>query len=123
MAFPDLAVNAIYTILCLVPGFISLRTVTYLTDLDPDLTEFEKSTWSFVASGVSLSVTYFLYVAWMNVVSGEFVLVRSLDITWVELVAAYPLLLIVAVAVGLVSAGLFARGLEAPTTTASETER
>lgn len=123
MAFPDLAVNAIYTILCLVPGFISLRTVTYLTDLDPDLTEFEKSTWSFVASGISLSVTYFLYVAWMNVVSGEFVLVRSLDITWVELVAAYPLLLIVAVAVGLVSAGLFARGLEAPTTTAPETER
>lgn len=122
MAFPDLAVNAIYTILCLVPGSITLRTVTYVADLDPDLTEFEKSTWSFVASGVSLSLTYFLYVAWMNVVTGEFVLVRSLDIAWVELVAAYPLLLLVAVAVGYGSAKLFVRGLETPTITSPGTE-
>lgn len=123
MAFPDLAVNAIYTILCLVPGFITLRTVTYVADIDPELTEFEKSTWSFVASGVSLSLTYFLYVAWMNVVTGEFVLIRSLDITWVELVAAYPLLLVVAIAVGYISATLFVRRLETLTIPAQETER
>ncbi|MEF8859498.1 MAG: hypothetical protein V5A38_11325 [Halolamina sp.] len=123
MAFPDLAVNAIYTVLCLVPGFITLRTVTYVADIDPELTEFEKSTWSFVASGVSLSLTYFLYVAWMNVVSGEFALIRSLDITWVELVAAYPLLLLVAVALGYISGKLFGQRLETPTITSPETER
>lgn len=122
MAFPDLAVNAIYTILCLVPGFITLRTVTYVADLEPELTEFEKSTWSFVASGVSLSLTYFLYVVWMNLVSGEFVLIRSLDIVWVELVAAYPLLLFVAVAVGYITAKLFGRVLEPSTISAPESE-
>ncbi len=122
MVFPDLAVSAIYTVLCLVPGFISLRTVTYLTDIDPDLTEFEKSTWSFVASGVSLSLTYFLFVTWLNLVSGEFVLVRSFDITWVELVAGYPLLLLVAVAVGYVAARLFSRRLDAPAIATTDTE-
>ena len=80
MAFPDLAVNAIYTVLCLVPGFVSLKTVIYTAEFDADLTEFEKSTWSFVASGVSLSASYFLYVAWMSVTTGRFELVRSLDI-------------------------------------------
>lgn len=123
MAFPDLAINAIYTVLCLVPGFVTVRTVTYVADIDPELTEFEKSTWSFVASGVTLSLTYFLYVAWMNVVSGEFVLIRSLDIAWVELVAAYPLLLLVAVALGYISGKLFGQRLETPTITSPETER
>lgn len=123
MAFPDLAVNAIYTILCLVPGFITLRTVTFVADLEPELTEFDKSTWSFVASGVSLSLTYFLYVASMNLSTGEFVLIRSLDIAWVELVAAYPLLLLVAVAVGYVSAKLLVWRLEPSTIPSPETER
>jgi len=109
MAFPDLAVNAIYTVLCLVPGFLSLQTVTYLTDLDPDLSEFERSTWSFIASGVSLSGAYFLYALWMGVTTGRYVLVRPLDIGWVDVVALYPVLLLVAVAVGYVGAGLYVR--------------
>jgi hypothetical protein len=109
MAFPDLAVNAIYTVLCLVPGFISLQTATYVSGTDPDLTEFEKSTWSFIASGVSLSAAYFLYVVWMAVVTGDYALVRSLDIGWVDIVAVYPVLLFVAVLVGYVSAMVYAR--------------
>lgn len=121
MAFPDLAVNAIYTILCLVPGFISVKTVTHTTTLDPEMSEFEKSTWSFIASGVSLSLTYFLYTIAMGVATGRFVLIRPLDITWVELVAVYPLLLIVAVMLGYVSAKLFARTLGASTSTQPET--
>lgn len=121
MAFPDLAVNAIYTVLCLVPGFISLQTAIYTSGVDPDLTEFEKSTWSFIASGVSLSAAYFLYVVWMAVVTGDYALVRSLDIGWVDIVAVYPVLLFVAVLVGYVSAKVFVRALGTSTVGPTET--
>lgn len=104
MAFPDLAVNLIYTILCLVPGFISLQIITYTANLDAEMSEFEKSTWSLIGSGVSLSLLYFLYVIWLGIVTRDFMLIRSLDLGWVELVAVYPLLLFVAVLVGYVSA-------------------
>jgi hypothetical protein len=123
MAFPDLAVNAIYTILCLVPGFITVKIVIYATDLKPDMSEFEKSTWSFVASGVALSVSYFLYAVAMGVATGRFVLIRSLDITWVELVAVYPLLLFVAVMLGYLSTKLFGWTLGTSTSTEPETVR
>lgn len=123
MAFPDLAVNAIYTILCLVPGFITVKTVIYATDLEPDMSEFEKSTWSFVASGVALSVSYFLYVVAMGVATGRFVLIRSLDITWVELVAVYPLLLFVAIILGYLFAKLFSWTLDTSTSTRPDTVR
>jgi len=121
MAFPDLAVNAIYTVLCLVPGFITVKTVTYTTDLDPDMSEFEKSTWSFIASGVSLSVSYFLYVFVVGITRGRFVLIRSLDIVWVELVAIYPLLLLVAIVLGFLGAKLFGRTLGTPASAQPET--
>lgn len=120
MAFPDLAANLVYTVLCLVPGFISLQTVTYAANLDVDMSEFEKSTWSLIGSGVSLSVLYFLYVAWMGIRTGNFVLVRPLDIGWVDLVAVYPFLLFVAVLVGYVSAKVLTRTLGTPTTTHPE---
>lgn len=123
MAFPDLAINAIYTVLCLVPGFISLETVTYTANFDADLTEFEKSTWSFIASGVSLSVLYFLYVVWMNIMTGRFELIRSIDIEWVDIVAIYPILLFVAVMVGYVSGKLHRRAQGTLTTPQSETTR
>jgi hypothetical protein len=121
MAFPDLAVNAIYTVLCLVPGFVTVKTVTYTTDLDPDMSEFEKSTWSFIASGVSLSVSYFLYVFVVGITRGRFVLIRSLDIVWVELVAIYPLLLLVAIVLGFLGAKLFGRTLGTPASAQPET--
>ena len=121
MAFPDLAVNAIYTVLCLVPGFISLKTVTYAAGVDVELTEFEKSTWSFIASGASLSALYFVYVAWMAVATGRFALVRPIDLGWVDLVAVYPLLLVVSVVVGYVSAKAYARTLGTPPTPHAET--
>jgi hypothetical protein len=121
MAFPDLAVNAIYTVLCLVPGFISLKTATYATGVDADLTEFEKSTWSFIASGASLSALYFLYALWMGVATGRFALVRSLDIGWVHVVVVYPVLLLVAVGVGLVGALVYGRTFGGPTTAQSGT--
>jgi hypothetical protein len=50
------------------------------------------------------------------------VLVRSLDIAWVELVAAYPLLQFVAVAVGYVTAKLFGWRLDSSTITTWESE-
>jgi len=121
MAFPDLAVNALYTVLCLVPGFISLKTVTYTTDVGGDLTEFEKSTWSFIASGVSLSLLYFGYVAWMGFVTGRFEIPRPLDIGWVDVVTIYPLLVVVAIVVGYLSARVFDRTIATATATASET--
>lgn len=121
MAFPDLAVNLIYTVLCLVPGFISLQTVTYAANLDTDMSEFEKSTWSLLGSGISLSVLYFLYVVWMGIMTGRFVLIRSLDISWVELVVVYPILLFVAVLVGYVSAKILIRTRGTPTGTPLET--
>lgn len=109
MAFPDLAVNLIYTVLCLVPGFISLQTVSRSTGLGRDLSEFEKSTWSLIGSGVSLSLLYFVYVVWMGITTGRFRLVQPIDIGWVELVAVYPVLLGVAVVVGVASARLLDR--------------
>lgn len=51
MASPDLAVNLIYTVLCLVPGFISLQIVTHNAHLDTDMSDFEKSTWCLIGSG------------------------------------------------------------------------
>ncbi len=114
MAFPDLAVNAIYTVLCLVPGFISVETMIYFANLNPELTEFQRSTWSFIASGISLSVTYFIYSVWMAVATGRFVLVRSVDITWVEVVTVYPVLLLVAAALGYLSAKVFVRTIGTP---------
>lgn len=121
MAFPDLAVNLIYTVLCLVPGFISLQIVTFTTNLDTDMNEFEKSTWSLIGSGVSLSLLYFLYVIWMGIVTRRFVLIRSLDIGWVELVVIYPLLLFVAVVVGYISAKVLVRTRTLPTKAPLET--
>lgn len=123
MAFPDLAVNAIYTVLCLVPGFVSLQTLTYAADVEVEMTEFEKSTWSLIGSGVSLSVLYFLYVVWMGVAAGRFLLVRPLDIGWVEVVAVYPVLLLVAVAVGYLGAKVVGWALGAPPTPHPETTR
>ncbi|WP_254861668.1 hypothetical protein [Halovivax gelatinilyticus] len=102
--FPDLAVNLIYTVLCLVPGFVSLQTAIYAGDFDVELSEFEKSTWSLVGSGVSLSVLYFAYAFGMGLRTGQFILIRSIDLGWVALVVAYPGLLAVAVVVGLVVA-------------------
>lgn len=109
MAFPDLAVNLVYTVLCLVPGFVSLQTANRTVGVGNDLSDFEKSTWSLIGSGASISVLYFLYVGWMAVATGRVVLVRPLDIGWVDLVAVYPVLLAVAVVVGFVSARLLGR--------------
>lgn len=109
MAFPDLAANLLYTVLCLVPGFISLQTVRVAADLEMELSEFEKSTWSLIGSGVSLSLLYFCYVGWTSVATGRVELVRAIELGWVDLVAVYPLLLAVAVLVGYVSAAVLGR--------------
>lgn len=109
MVFPDLAANLIYTVLCLVPGFVTLKTTSYIANLDLELTEFEKSTWSLLGSGISISVLYFLYVVSMNIATGRLIFVRPLELGWVELVAIYPALLLVAVAVGFLCGGILAR--------------
>lgn len=103
VVFPDLAANLIYTVLCLVPGFLSLQTVSYVANVEEELTEFEQTTWSLIGSGVALSLTYFLYVAWMGAVTGRLVLVRPVELGWVGLVAIYPLLLFVALGLGFVA--------------------
>lgn len=90
MVFLDLAANLLYTVLCLVPGFISLQTVRVAADLDVGVSEFEKSTWSLIGSGASLSVLYFLYAAWTIFATGCFGLIHALDLGWVDLVAVYP---------------------------------
>lgn len=123
MAFPDLAANLIYTILCLVPGFITLQTTAYAANLNVNLSEFEKSTWSLIGSGASLSLLYFLYVVWMGIATGRFELVRAVDIGWVELVVAYPVLLFVAVLVGYVSAMVLVRTFGARARTRPGTSR
>ncbi|WP_247730675.1 hypothetical protein [Halovivax limisalsi] len=106
--FPDLAVNLIYSVLCLVPGFLSLQVVRALTDRERELSEFEKTTWSLLGSGLSLSLLYFGYVAVRAFETGELVLVHALDLGWVALVVVYPLLLLVALLVGLVVAPVLA---------------
>lgn len=122
MAFPDLAANFIYSVLCLVPGFISLQTVAWATNTKPE-SEFEKSLWSLIGSGISLSILYFLYVVGMIVVSGEFVLFHSIQLGWVDLVVIYPVLIFVAVVVGYVSAIVHTRGFGTRASTQPETSQ
>lgn len=98
--FPEIAVTLVYSVLCLVPGFVSLQTATYLLEADVDLTEFEQATWSLVGSGIALSLLYFAYVVWAALATGDLVLVRPLELAWVQLVAGYPLLVGFAVLVG-----------------------
>lgn len=98
--FPEFAINLIYTVLCLVPGFITLKSVQFYCDFDFELDKFDKTTWSLIGSGMSLSVLYYVYVVWTAVTTGRFALVVPLDLKWTQLVAAYPLLLGVSVIVG-----------------------
>lgn len=51
---------------------------------------------------------YFLYVGWRALATGEFVLVRSVELGWVALVVVYPLLLLVALLLGYVAATVLA---------------
>lgn len=122
MAFPDLAANFIYSVLCLVPGFISLQTVAYATDLKPE-SEFEKSVWSLIGSGISLSVLYFLYVIWMGVATGEFALFHSLELGWVDLVVIYPVLVFVAILIGYACAKMHVRVFGTRTSIQPETSQ
>ena len=98
--FPELAINLIYTILCLVPGFVTMKTTGYVGDAEFELDQFDKGTWSLIGSGISLSVLYFVYVGWTAMATGRFRLVVPVDLQWTELVAIYPVLLGVAVAIG-----------------------
>lgn len=107
--FPDLATNLVYTVLCLVPGFVTVEVATYVSDREFEFDDFERSTWSLVASGLSLSVLYFAYVAWIGITTGRARLVVAVDLQWTELVAAYPLLLGVAVLIGYLLGRLIAR--------------
>lgn len=107
--FPQLAINLIYTILCLVPGFVTMKTAGYVGEAEFELDQFDKGTWSLIGSGISLSVLYFVYVGWMAMVTGRFRLVVPVDLQWTELVAIYPVLLGVAVGVGYVTGRLLIR--------------
>lgn len=98
--FPELATNLIYTVLCLVPGFVTLKTAQYRSDIEFELDQFEKSTWSLIGSGISLSALYFLFVVWTAITTGRLDLLVSIDLQWTELVAAYPLLLATALVIG-----------------------
>lgn len=100
--FPELATNLIYTVLCLVPGFVTLQTALYISDVEFELDQFDKSTWSLIGSGISLSVLYFLYVGWQAITTGHLSLIISVDLDWTELVASYPLLVGIAVVMGYV---------------------
>jgi hypothetical protein len=107
--FPELASNLIYTVLCLVPGFLTIEVALHVSESEADLSEFEKSTWSLLASGLSLSALYFVYVASVALVTRRFRFVVPIDLQWTELVAAYPLLLGVAVLIGYLVGHLIVR--------------
>lgn len=57
----------------------------------------------------------------MAVVTGRFVFIRSLDITWVELVVIYPLFLGLAIVLGYIGAKLFSWTRGVSTSAQSET--
>lgn len=107
--FPELATNLIYTVLCLVPGFITVKTAAFFGEGEVDVDSFDRSMWALVASGLSLSVLYFLFVAWHAITTGDVALVVPLDLQWTELVAAYPLLVGVSAGIGYVASRLIAR--------------
>lgn len=117
--FPELAINLVYTVLCLVPGFVTVQTIQYVSGSDLGLDEFETSTWSLIASGLTLSVLYLLFAVWVSLTTGRFALVVQIDLQWVELVAAYPLILAVAVLIGYVLGRVIVRvrGSDAPAPT------
>lgn len=125
MVFPDLAVNLIYAVLCLVPGFLSLQIVIHTADIGANMDEFEKTTWSLIGSGGSLSLLYFLYVIWMGITTERFTLIYSLNVGWVDLLVIYPILLFVAFLLGFVSAGIitWTRTRSIPTSTLTDTDQ
>ena len=120
--FPELAINLIYTVLCLVPGFIMLKTIIYSSEIEADLDKFDKGTWSLIGSGISLSVGYYLYVVWNAITTGQVAPVVPVDLQWTELVAVYPLLLSIAVLIGYLLGQLLVRirGATASPTQASD---
>lgn len=120
MAFPDLAANVIYSVLCLVPGFISLQTMAYTTNRKPD-SDLELSIWSLLGSGVALSALYFLYVIGIGITTGKFVLVHSLELGWVDLLVIYPALIFVSIVLGYAGALIHGRMFGAPSSTRPET--
>ena len=101
--FPELATNVIYSVLCLVPGFITLQVAQFSSRYRFDLDQFDKTTWSLVASGLSLSILYFLYVVWANLSTGKFTLIVPIDLQWTELVAVYPILVLLAAVIGYIA--------------------
>lgn len=123
--FPELATNFVYTVLCLVPGFVTLKTVLHVSQTEIEFDQFDKTAWSLIGSGISLSVLYFSYVAWTAIVTGRLALVVPIDLQWTELVAAYPLLLGVAVLIGYLIGHLIVRifGSSGTAISASERER
>ncbi|KAB1197382.1 MULTISPECIES: hypothetical protein [Haloferax] len=118
--FPQLAINLIYTILCLVPGFVTMKTAGYVGDAEFELDQFDKGTWSLIGSGASLSVLYFIYVGWVAMATGRLRLVVPVDLQWTELVAIYPVLLGVAVLIGYVTGRLLVRVRALPDELAGE---
>jgi hypothetical protein len=98
--FPELATNLIYSVLCLVPGFVTLKVAQFAAGTAFDLDKMDKTTWSLAGSGLSLSLLYLCYVLWVNVTTGRLALVVPIDLAWTQLVAAYPLLIAVAVGLG-----------------------
>lgn len=79
-----------------------MKTGQYLTsdDVEIELDQFDKSLWSFIGTGLSLSVLYFVYVGWVGVTTGQMVLVVPVDLQWTELVAVSPFLLVVSFVIG-----------------------
>lgn len=107
--FPELATNLIYSVLCLVPGFITLQAAQFSSSYHFDLDQFDKTTWSLVASGLSLSILYLLYVVWANLFTGRLTLIVSIDLQWTELVAVYPFLVLIAALIGYIAGRLVDR--------------
>ena len=119
--FPELATNLVYSVLCLVPGFVSLKVAQFAAGAEFDLDQVDKTTWSLVGSGLSLSVVYLGYVVWVDVTTGRLALVVPVDLTWTHLVAAYPLLIAVSVGLGALVGRVF-QGMRSQSATADSTK-
>ncbi|WP_135851240.1 DUF6338 family protein [Halorussus salinus] len=102
MAVTAPTVQVIVVFLSLVPGYVAYATARLIGHVTIPLKRFEKTLWSLLGSGVSISVLYFLYTTLTSITQSRLVW-PNVVLTIESLAVAFPLLLLVASGLGVVS--------------------
>lgn len=108
----------VITFLILVPGFLTYQIALFYGKISPDVDRFQQVAWSLVGSGLSISVTAVLTISAYNlmygIVHGELIGIPDVSIT--SALILFPILVIVAIGLGILAGVLIDRRLRSRTT-------